>query len=84
MSLDLVGRPWWPRTFSTPASADGETSLWYSDSDGFSAEYPAGPHLGVGAARQFAPNMAATLDPAERCRQDLCVDSDGHQSEWAP
>jgi hypothetical protein len=88
VSLDLVGRLPVAKDLSLNARVGVmETSLKYSDSDGFSAPNTrqARLHLGVGAAWRFAPNMAATLDyQRERCRQDLCVDGDGHQSEWAP
>ncbi len=65
VSLDLVGRLPVAKDLSLNARVGVmETSLKYSDSDGFSAPNTrqARLHLGVGAAWQFAPNMAATLD----------------------
>ena len=65
VSLDLVGQ----LPVSPTISVNGrlgvmQTSLRYRDSDGFNAPSTRQSrlHVGVGAAWQFAPNMAATLD----------------------
>ena len=65
VSLDVVGR----LPVSQTVSINGrvgvmQTSLRYSDSDGFRAPSvrQSRLHLGVGAAWQFAPKIAATLD----------------------
>ena len=65
VSLDLVGRIPVSQTVSLNGRVGVmQTSLRYSDSDAFRAPSvrQSRLHLGVGAAWQFAPKIAATLD----------------------